>query len=88
MEGMKAFSPSTDFIYHLSLMLRNARIEFYTQLTYWVEDNSSKDLRAKVKMTEKNFLARLKSQTFTPEQIEAMMKDFVKNLSDDTEREL
>ena len=32
-------NPTEGQVYHLSLMLQNARGDFYTNLRYWVEDN-------------------------------------------------
>jgi len=69
--------PTADRIYYQSLMLQNERWNFYTNLQYWVDSNGSKDLRAKIKMTEKNFLLRIKNQSLTPDQIKAIMNDFV-----------
>ncbi len=69
--------PTADRIYYHSLMMANEQYNFYTNLRFWVERNGSKELRAKVKMTEKNFLNRVNLQTFTPQQVKAIMKGFV-----------
>ena len=80
MEGLNDWSdkPTPDLVYFLSLALQNARGDFYQNLRYWVEDNGAKELRLKVRMTEKNFMARITQEAFTPAQIKAIMKDIVK----------
>jgi len=67
-----------DRVYYQSIMLQNARWDFYENLRLWVEKNGVKEIRAKARMTERNFLLKLKNEAFTPEQIKAIMKDFVK----------
>jgi len=69
--------PPQDLIYHQSLLLQNARWDFYVNLFYWVERNGSKELRAKAKMTEKNFMKKLTSESFTPAEIKAIMQGFI-----------
>jgi len=71
-------NPTADRVYYQAVMLQNARSDFYENLRLWIDSNGGKDLRAKLKMTEKNFLVRLKNESFTPDQIKALMKDFVK----------
>ena len=73
-----AAMPTADRVYYHSLMLQNERYNFYTNLRYWVERNGSKELRGKADMSERNFTSRLKNESFTAEQIKAMMKGFIK----------
>lgn len=71
-------NPTADRVYYQSVMLQNARFDFYENLRYWVERNGSKELREKAGMSERNFTARLKNESFTSKQIKDMMNGFVK----------
>jgi len=70
-------NPTSDRVYYQSVMLQNARFDFYENLRLWVEKNGTKELRTKAKLTEKNFILRIKNETLTPEQIKAIMAGMV-----------